>query len=451
MVFRNLSAEKRAGLFGVGWTTLAHLITVVIRMGSMLVLTRLLLPDAYGLFTAAFSAVLILNMVTDLGVRPGLMRHPRGMTDAFLGTGWLINFRRGLFITFCLIALSFALPFLNGEPETGPLLLVLAVIPFIHSLQSPTYPVLYFEMKYRELSLIEIGQFFVGAVAGIIAAWLLRTEWALVIAMLANEATFVLLSHYYSPRAVRPHWSFEAAGELRHFSIAVFINTLVMALWLHSDRLVALNFIDKEELGLFATAWTLGEIVDRLLSRITDVYFSMLSRRSEEEGRRSMQRKVSEKMALLLMPMMALGIVLAPLAIRILYPKAYQGAQILFGLLIAKQMLRTLGSVQFQYFLVRGEVHLGTRCYLIAFAVQVAVFFPLILNFGVSGMAWASIISTGAYAVAQGVILIRRGEATLTPYLLTVFWMAVGILGMNWLWGVESPVQTDPAIGPPGD
>jgi O-antigen/teichoic acid export membrane protein len=444
LVFRNLSAEKRAGLFGVGWTTLAHLITVVIRMGSMLVLTRLLLPGSYGLFVAAFSAVMILNMVTDLGVRPGLMRHPRGMTDEFLGTGWIINFRRGLFITACLAALSLFLPLLNSKPPTGPLLLVLSIIPLIHSLQSPTYPVLYFHMRYRELSLIEIGQFFVGAVAGIVAALALRNEWALVIAMLANETAFVLLSHYYSPRPVRPRWNREAGHELRHFSSSVFVNTLVMALWLHSDRLVALNFVTEDDLGLFTTAWTLVEIVDRLLSRITDVYFSLLSRRTEEEGRSSMQRKVSEKMALLLMPLLAVGILLAPLAVRIMYPQAYQGAQILFGLMLARQMLRTLGAVQFQYFLVRGEVHLSTRCYLIAFAVQVAAFFPFIWYFGVVGMAWASIVSTGAYALAQGVILIRRGESAMMPYLLTLFWMAAGILGMNWLWdfGAVSPVPT---------
>jgi O-antigen/teichoic acid export membrane protein len=434
LFWSKLSAEKKAGLFGIGWTTLAHLITLCLRMGSLLVLTRILLPDAYGLFGAALSTVLILNLVTDLGVRPGLMRHPQGMTPEFLGTGWIIGFRRGILIALILVGFSFVLPEINGVPQTGNLLRVLALSPLLHSLQSPTLPMLYFQMRYRELSLIEIGQFIAQAGAGIVAALILKSEWALVIGVLANELTFVLLSHYYSPKSSWPRWYPHVAAELRHFSISVFINTLVMALWMHSDRVMALNFITKEQLGLYINAWALTEIVDRLMSRITDVYYSMLTRNTDEASRTAMQRKVSEKIGLFLMPLMMIGILLAPLAIRLFYREEYQGAQILFALLMARQMLRTLGMVQFQYFLIRGEVSLATRCYFIALTVQLLAFFPLIIHFGAVGMAWAGIASTGAYTFSQGLILMRRGEMGIMPYLLTLFWMAVGIVGVNLFW-----------------
>ena len=188
----------------------------------------------------------------------------------------------------------------------------------------------------------------------------------------------------------------------------------------------------------YTTAWALAEFADRLLSRMTDVYFSMLSRREEEESRTAIHQKVSRKFVFFVMPLMMFGILLAPLAIRILYKAEFHAAQILFALLMARQMIRTLGLLHFQYLLVRGEVHLATRCYLAAFVVQIATYIPLIVYYGAEGMCWASIISTSTYVLLQGSVFIRRGQMTLLPFALTLFWMGLGIflvISQPWIMG----------------
>ena len=70
--------SSRAGMMGIGWSSLAQMIGMVIRLGSNLILTRLLAPEAYGLFGTAMAIVTTLEWLSDLGVQPALVRHPDG-------------------------------------------------------------------------------------------------------------------------------------------------------------------------------------------------------------------------------------------------------------------------------------------------------------------------------------------------------------------------------------
>ena len=58
---RGLSSESRAGLFGLIWSYLTHGLQLVLRFGSSLILTRLLLPEAYGVFGPAMSVMFLLD------------------------------------------------------------------------------------------------------------------------------------------------------------------------------------------------------------------------------------------------------------------------------------------------------------------------------------------------------------------------------------------------------
>src|SRR5262245_18815970 len=140
---RGLSTDARAGLSGLGWSYLTHGFQLVLRLGSSLILTRLLLPDAYGIFGPAIAVMFLLELLSDIGVRPAMVRTPSGEDPAFLGTAWSILLVRAVPFTAAIVGLAFVLPSLYAMPEMFLVLLGLAARPVIIALQNPTLYVLY--------------------------------------------------------------------------------------------------------------------------------------------------------------------------------------------------------------------------------------------------------------------------------------------------------------------
>src|SRR5262245_2483158 len=144
-----LSTDSRAGLLGLGWSYFGHGLQLILRLGSSLVLTRLLLPEAYGVFGPALAVMFFLEFLSDIGVRPAVVRSPHGDDADFLGTAWSLVQLRAIVLSAVAIGLAWVLPPWYALPELHGVLLALSVRPLIMSLQNPTLFVLYRRLDYR--------------------------------------------------------------------------------------------------------------------------------------------------------------------------------------------------------------------------------------------------------------------------------------------------------------
>ena len=79
-----------------------------------------------------------------------------------------------------------------------------------------------------------------------------------------------------------------------------------------------------------------------------------------------------------MMPLLAVGVLLGPFVINLLYDERYAGAEIILSIFIARQMIRGIGQLQFQLLLTRGEVNRATIAYGVAFVVQAVMFVPMV-------------------------------------------------------------------------
>ena len=180
-------------------------------------------------------------------------------------------------------------------------------------------------------------------------------------------------------------------------------------------------------MGLYAVAWNLAAVAEGLVTRACDVYFSMLTRRAGPDSQAAWHREVCRRVANWGMPLMALGVAAAPAVIRLLYDPRYDGARPLLAIFGARLMVRTLGQVQFQYLLARGEVRVATRAYAVALAAQAACLVPLVRLAGVEGLALAGLVSTTLLTATQSAFLKLRGDRSFAPLLATLGWMAIGL------------------------
>lgn len=412
---------------GIGWMAIAQGSGLILRLGSNLLLSRLLAPEVYGIVGPAMAVLMTMEWFSDLGIRPALIRDPQGGTDSYLQTGWWIGLIRGVCLTAIAAGLAFPLAELYGQPELAAVLAALALLPLLQSLRSPGQPVLRRKLNYRAICADEIGQTLVAVIVTIGVALVFHSVWAIVAGTLAGAAAGIVISYIQCPVWPARSWDRTAKQRLLHVSRQVFFNSFLMALLLNSDRLLGLSLVTVEQMGLYAVAWNLAGVLDTLLSRACDVYFSALSRLVDAASREALHERICFRATLAMMPCMALGVAIAPWLIRVLYDARYAGAGTLFALLVARLMARGLGQIQFQYLLVRAEIRVATVSYGVALLAQAAMLIPFTQQWGVQGLAISALFSTTVLTVVQSGILWIRGESRLLPLVITIVWMFAGL------------------------
>ncbi len=432
-----LSTDARAGLSGLGWSYLTHILQLVLRLGSSLILTRLLLPEAYGIFSPALAATLFLEFLSDIGLRPAVVRSPRGEDPVFLGTAWSVVMVRGVILSAAAAGLAGVLPAWYDMPALAGVLLALSVRPMLMAFQNPTLFVLYRRINYRVPFFLDIFQTLIAIPATILLAWWLGNVWALVLGLLTGDVVRLFLSHILCPRAPTPRWDRPAVHELSHFGLSIFLNTLVYGGWFYFDRLVGPRLLSAAEIGLYALAWSLAEALDNLISRGSEVFYSVLSRKSEGADRAAFFRRTARRIALFLIPGIVLASLVAPWGFELLYPVKFHGAAILFGLLTARLIMRATSQLQFMYLMMRGEVILATRAYVVSLVILAATFVLWVQTLGLHelGLAVSSVLAMTTFTLAQTVQMVRRREASPWPAIIALGWTSVAVAGVLLIYG----------------
>jgi O-antigen/teichoic acid export membrane protein len=90
MTFPKNGSLKQRILRAGSWTLAGQVLSQVIRLGSNLVMTRLLAPEMFGVMSIAITVGMILGMLSDLGLNQNIVQSKRGEEPAFLDTAWCV-------------------------------------------------------------------------------------------------------------------------------------------------------------------------------------------------------------------------------------------------------------------------------------------------------------------------------------------------------------------------
>src|SRR5215470_3170600 len=102
---------KRRVLSASVWSLSGYAVSQALRFGTNLVMTRLLVPEMFGVMAIATIVMVGLAMFSDLGVRQNIVQSRRGDDPAFLNTAWSVQIIRGvlLWVATVLVALLVAI------------------------------------------------------------------------------------------------------------------------------------------------------------------------------------------------------------------------------------------------------------------------------------------------------------------------------------------------------
>lgn len=97
-----------------GWSLVGFFFRHGIRFGSSLVMTRLLMPEMFGIMAIASLMLAGLTMFSDLGLRQSAVQSTRGEEASFLNTVWILQIARGILLWFLAGLVSLAIAFANN-------------------------------------------------------------------------------------------------------------------------------------------------------------------------------------------------------------------------------------------------------------------------------------------------------------------------------------------------
>lgn len=263
-----LSLRQRA-LRGSLWTLGGYGFQQFIRLGSSLILTRLLFPEAFGLMSLVQVFLQGLEMFSDLGIQPSIIHNKRGQDPDFLNTAWTVQVLRGMLLWLGACLLAWPAAQLYGEPMLLTLLPVVGLSTVFSGFRSTKLVTANRQLLLGRLTLLEIGCHLISIVTVILFAWKFQSVWALVVGSLLGAALEMITSHLLlEGERNRFQWDRAAARELWSFGRWIFLSTLLAYFATQGDRLVMGGVLDVRYLGIYGIAVTISRAVVQAVAQV---------------------------------------------------------------------------------------------------------------------------------------------------------------------------------------
>jgi len=286
----NPAGMKARVLRAGSWILGGQAVSQVLRLGTNVVIARLLFPDAFGLMSVVYMLATALALFSDLGVARTMVLSPRGEEPAFLDTAWTIQFIRCQFLALaiCVAAAGVALARHIGLWKAGTvyaderlpylvaafaLTLVLQGFESIRIIQARR------KMQLHTLTKIEISGQAASAVAMIIVAWTWHSIWALTTGAVVAGMTRCILSYALLPgHVVRFRLDRSSAQELMGHAKWIFLSSVMTFMAVNGDRVLLGGLITVSEFGLYSIAVIMSSVLQNIANSLCNsIVFPALS------------------------------------------------------------------------------------------------------------------------------------------------------------------------------
>jgi O-antigen/teichoic acid export membrane protein len=238
------------------WTVGSMGAMSLLRLGSQMVLTYLLLPQHFGAIALMRVFLVFLEMVSDVGIRGSVVYHQKGENRDFLNTAWTLQILRGGCMWLAACALAWPVATFYDQP----LLLWLLPVAGLEAINNGFLSVRIFT-KERNLSLkLPVLLDWIGLAVSILTTvvWALLepSVWALAAGPLVGGLCKTLASHrLIGGERLCFGWNREHVRSLFDFGKWVIGGTIVSFLAQQFHVLYLAKFLPLAILGVYQVAW----------------------------------------------------------------------------------------------------------------------------------------------------------------------------------------------------
>lgn len=325
-----MTSLKKLAYQGAIWTILGYGMSQVVRFGGNLILTRLLVPEFFGLMAIVNTLRMGIELFSDIGISQSIVSSKRGDEPDFLNTAWTLQIIRGWIIwLFCLIV-TFPVASFYEEERLLWLIPIVGVSSVLDGFSSSSILTLMRHIDLRKSTLFDLSvQVF--ALVGLIGwASLDPSIWALGFGVVLAAIYKMFGSHFLIPGYKnRFAWDKDAVKEILSFGKWMFMSSALMFVSEQSDRLILGKLLSFQLLGVYTIAYTLASLPRQVIKQLSyKVIFPAISNQTELP-RSILREKIINQRRLLLLGcavVLAALVTVGDLLIATLYDDRYAQA-----------------------------------------------------------------------------------------------------------------------------
>lgn len=287
---------RQKAIKGTLWTLIGYGGSQVLRLGGNLILTRLLVPELFGLMALVQTFITGLTLFSDIGIRPGIIRSSRADDPVFLNVAWTLQAIRGIWIWLLCVVIAWPVAQFYDDQRLIWLIPIVGLGALLSGFHSTSLATLNRKVEIGKLTRFEFIIQAVSLTIMVIWAYYSRSIWALVGGNVIANSLKLFWSHRLEPEVSnRFAWEKSAAAELFSFGKWIFISTIMTFLAGQADRLILGRLFSLKLLGLYAVALTLAELPRQVMLKITSqVMFPIISQ-YVDLGRSELRQKILQK------------------------------------------------------------------------------------------------------------------------------------------------------------
>ena len=298
---------------GVAFLVIRYAGIRLLGLAANVVLSRLLSPEAFGIYAITLFLLVLLSFLGDFGLSASLLQQRHAITDADIRTVFTAQQVLVIAMLVVLFLLAPALASSYHLGSSGPWFIRLMLIAgFLTSLRTAPTIILERQLRYGPLSIIDAVEFGVFQVTAVLLAVMGYGVWSFVLAVLLAKLISTLLA--YRLAGWRPAFGFDALRfvGLWRFGLPFQLSWLTYFLRDYMIPIAGGLLVTTAQVGYLNWALALTGIPGQLAQIVGRVTLPAFARYQDEP--RALARAIEQSirgLAIIALPL-HLGIAIAP-------------------------------------------------------------------------------------------------------------------------------------------
>lgn len=391
----SLKDKAKAGLI---WSAIERFSTQFIQLAVMLVLARLLGPEAFGLIGMLAVFIALSQTVVDSGMREALIRTVTPTAED-CATVFYFNIGISIGLYGLLFVSSPAIASFYNQPELTSLMRVLGLVVIINSFMVIQQALLSIKMDFKTLAKASLLAVLVSSVIALTLAYLSFGVWALVGQTLSYaflQVTFLNVLHRWRPQA---SFSKESFNRLFGFGSKLLLSSMLDTFYQNIYQLIIGKQFNSTQVGFFTQARNLTRIpAATMTSVIQRVTYPMLSAIQHDVPRLERSYlKIMQLAALVIFPLFFGLAVVADDFIPLLLGEEWRASAALVAIIAFGTALYPIHSINLNFLKVKGRSDLFLKLEVIKKIIITLVLF-ITVPLGVEAIC-IGMVSTSYFAL----------------------------------------------------
>jgi O-antigen/teichoic acid export membrane protein len=393
---------------------------MVIGLSGVLLLTRKIGPESYGIYSAAFGMFWYLQILCQLGIEVFIVRQegedrPEIYHQAF--TLLLLLSLGGVAVS------QFGMPLLQhwiGLPGFEPVARSMFLsLPLVLLLQVPLAK-LERQLDYRRVASIELANQFLFYLVALIFAFQGKGVWAPLIAWWCQQVQATLLFFWFSGYRPQFCWNGALAKQMLTYSIGYSASSWIWQARSLVNPLLIGRFAGAEAVAYVALAIRLVDVLSFVRAATWRIAIAALAQ--FQSDKRRLVNAVTEGMGLQILalgPLLVTFAIVSPWLIPLLFGEKWLPVVALFPAIALGSLTNALFNMHCStlYVLKRNwDVTAFHIIHIVLFAGSTALLLP---HFGMNAYGWGEMIALASYGIVH---VYLAGQVGSPNYALPLLW-----------------------------